>query len=44
MADQVLGEEDQSALVADFERVERDEIGEGTHERYAALARELAGG
>jgi hemerythrin-like domain-containing protein len=44
MADQVFGEEDQSALVADFERVERDEIGEGTHERYAALARELAGG
>jgi hemerythrin-like domain-containing protein len=44
MADQVFSEDDQSALVADFERVERDEIGEGTHERYAALARELAGG
>ena len=37
-------EADQAALAADFERVERDEIGEGVHQRYAALARELAGG
>lgn len=44
MADQALSEEDQIALAADFERVERDEIGEGVHERYAAVARELAGG
>ena len=44
MADQTLTEEDQAALAADFERVERDEIGEGVHERYAAIARELAGG
>jgi hemerythrin-like domain-containing protein len=44
MADQVFSEQDQAALAADFERVERDEIGEGVHERYAALARELAGG
>jgi hemerythrin-like domain-containing protein len=43
MADQTLTEEDQAALAADFERVERDEIGEGVHERYAAIARELAG-
>jgi hemerythrin-like domain-containing protein len=43
MADRVFSEEDQAALAADFERVERDEIGEGVHERYVALARELAG-
>jgi len=43
-ADQVFSEEDQAALAADFERVERDEIGEGVHQRYEALARELAGG
>lgn len=42
MADQAFTEEDQSALAADFERVEREEIGEGVHERYEALARELA--
>jgi len=44
MADQIFSEEDQAELAADFERVERDEIGEGVHQRYAALARELAGG
>jgi hemerythrin-like domain-containing protein len=44
MADRVFSEEDQAALAADFERVERDEIGEGVHQRYEALARELAGG
>jgi len=44
MADQIFSEADQAALAADFERVERDEIGEGVHERYEALARELAGG
>ena len=37
-------EENQAALAADFERVERDEIGDGVHQRYDALARELAGG
>jgi len=44
MADQALTEEDQAALAAEFERVERDEVGEGVHERYEALARELAAG
>lgn len=44
MADQIFSEEDQAELAADFERVERDEIGEGVHQRYAALARELASG
>jgi hemerythrin-like domain-containing protein len=43
MADQALSTEDQVALAADFARVEHDEIGEGVHERYEALARELAG-
>ena len=44
MADQIFSEADQAALAADFERVERDEIGDGVHQRYEALARELAGG
>jgi len=44
MADQIFSEADQAALAADFQRVERDEIGDGVHRRYAALARELAGG
>ena len=44
MADRAFTDEDQAALAADFERVERDDIGEGVHERYEALARELAGG
>jgi hemerythrin-like domain-containing protein len=44
MADRVFSEADQAALAAEFERVERDEIGEGVHQRYEALARELAGG
>jgi len=43
MADQAFSEADQAALAADFERVERDEIGAGVHETYAALARELIG-
>jgi len=44
MADQIFSEADQAALAADFERVERDEVGDGVHQRYEALARELAGG
>jgi hemerythrin-like domain-containing protein len=44
MADQIFSEAEQAALAADFERVERDEIGDGVHQRYEALARELAGG
>jgi hemerythrin-like domain-containing protein len=44
MADRVFSEADQAALAADFERVERDDIGEGAHERYTTLARQLAGG
>ncbi|MEN6545019.1 MAG: hemerythrin domain-containing protein [Armatimonadia bacterium] len=43
LADQLLGESDQQFLTAEFERVEREEIGEGVHERYHELAHELAG-
>lgn len=42
MADQAFSDDDQAALAADFERVEREQIGDGVHERYEALARELA--
>ena len=42
MADRVFSDDDQAALAADFERVEREQIGDGVHERYEALARELA--
>ncbi len=44
MADQLLSPEDQEALGEAFERVEREEIGEGVHERYVELAHVLAGG
>lgn len=42
MADRAFSDDDQAALNADFERVERDEIGPGALERYRTLARELA--
>ncbi len=34
MADRVLSPEEQVQLTADFDRVEQDVMGEGTHERY----------
>ena len=43
MADRLLTPEDQSWLDAEFERVEVEEIGEGTHEKYHELAHQLAG-
>jgi hemerythrin-like domain-containing protein len=43
MANQALTEADQAELAAAFERVERDEVGAGVHEKYHALAHELAG-
>jgi hemerythrin-like domain-containing protein len=43
MANQAFTAADQAALAADFERVERDEIGADVHERYERIARELAG-
>jgi len=42
MADQLLLPEDQRALEEAFERVEREEIGEGVHEKYHELAHRLA--
>ncbi len=41
MADQILTDEDQTRLEAEFERVEAEEIGEGVHEQYHQLAHEL---
>ena len=42
MADQTLLPTDQEELVRQFERVESEEIGDGVHERYVALADSLA--
>jgi hemerythrin-like domain-containing protein len=41
MADRLLGPADQEALLRDFERVEREEIGEGVHEKFHRLAEGL---
>ena len=41
MGNQVLTSEDQSALIEDCERVEREEMGEGEHERFHAMIGEL---
>ena len=43
MADRVLTAADQSDLAASFARVEKEETGEGVHEKYHHLAHELAG-
>ncbi|MBI4556576.1 MAG: hemerythrin domain-containing protein [Candidatus Hydrogenedentes bacterium] len=42
MADGLLSEADQLALLNTFEHVERDEMGEGTHEKFHAIADQLA--
>lgn len=42
MADRFLNENDQKKLLAEFERVESDHIGTGTHERYLKIAETLA--
>ena len=42
MADQTLRDADQSELARLFDRVERDEIGPGVHDRYLELADRLA--
>jgi hemerythrin-like domain-containing protein len=42
MADQLLTAEDQRGLLAEFERVETEEMGEGVHEKYHELAHKLA--
>lgn len=41
MADELLTEQDQVGLEAEFERVEVEELGEGVHEKYHQLAHEL---
>jgi len=41
MADGMLGESDQADVLAKFENVEGHDMGEGTHERYLALAEDL---
>lgn len=42
MADQAFSEKDQTDLMQQFERVEEEEMGAGTHEKFLALANELA--
>jgi hemerythrin-like domain-containing protein len=42
MADRAFSEQDQDELLTAFERVEREEMGEGVHEKYHRLAHELA--
>jgi hemerythrin-like domain-containing protein len=43
LADRLLTAADQSDLAVAFDRVEAEEMGEGTHERYHQIAHELAG-
>jgi hemerythrin-like domain-containing protein len=38
MANQVISQAEQGNVAEDFERVEHEEIGEGVHEKYLALA------
>ncbi len=42
MANQAFGPEDQARLLAAFQRVEREEMGPGAHEKYLAMADALA--
>lgn len=42
MAERILSKEDRRRLREDFENVEIEEIGEGVHEDYLAVARRLA--
>jgi hemerythrin-like domain-containing protein len=42
MADGDLSPDDQAQLAIEFERIESEEVGAGVHEKYHALARELA--
>ena len=43
MANRVLTSEDQATLARAFERVEREEMGEGEHERYHTMIEEMEG-
>lgn len=42
MADRFLSEEDQKVLLAAFGKVEAEEMGEGTHDKYLKIAETLA--
>lgn len=42
MADQAFSADDQEQLLAAFEKVEREHIGAGTHEKFLKLANDLA--
>lgn len=42
MADQRFSAADQTMLLAQFEKVEHEEMGAGTHEKYLSLANDLA--
>ncbi len=42
MAERLFSQEDDEQLMEAFEAIERDEIGEGVHERYHQWAYELA--
>jgi hemerythrin-like domain-containing protein len=41
-ANRALDAQDQQRILADFEKVETEELGEGTHEKYLDLANRLA--
>lgn len=43
MADRMLADRDQTELAAAFERVEREEMGDGVHEGFHRFAEEFAG-
>jgi len=42
MANQAFSEEDQQDLLAKFQKVESEEMGTGTHEKYVRVANDLA--
>ncbi|MEN6497486.1 MAG: hemerythrin domain-containing protein [Thermoguttaceae bacterium] len=42
MADQAFSEQDQTALLAKFHKVEAEEMGEGAHDKYLQIANALA--
>ena len=42
LADRVIPIEEHDAILAGFETVEHEDTGEGVHEKYLALAQELA--
>ncbi|MBI5688371.1 MAG: hemerythrin domain-containing protein [Verrucomicrobia bacterium] len=42
MANEVLTDEDQAELMAKFEKIETEHMGQGTHEKFLAIAEALA--